>query len=79
MMLNPNCSEWVTFLYIMYDDLTKKEREEMNKYLSMFDEIDCCKDYAVARVEDMTDEIEECIMNTPFAKKLKIRNEQEYV
>jgi len=79
MMLNPNCSEWVTYLYIYYDDLTKKEREEMNKYLSLFDYFDTTDEYAVARVEDMTDEIEECIMNTPFAKKLKIRNEREYV
>ena len=79
MKLNPNCSEWVTFLYIYYDDLTKKEKEEMNKYLAIFEEIDTTDEYAIARVEDMTDEIEETIMSTPYADKLKLKNESEYV
>ena len=79
MILNPNCSEWVTFLRIEYDDLSKKEIEELNKYLSQFDDMDCYDKYATIRLDDWNDDIEELIKSTPYADKLKYNKEQEYI
>jgi len=77
--LNPNCSEWVTYLYIYYDNLTDKEKKELNEYLKIFNDVNTTNEYAVIREEDMTETIGDSIKNTPYADKLKEKSESEYV